>query len=226
MHYKHVFATSPNDIGRISGHDHYIRLLDNSVPIHLRAYRHSIADENEIRKQVKELLNKQLIKQSKSPWAFPVTLAPKQDGSKRLCIDYRRLNAITIDEREPIPIVQDIIDELSSARIFTVLDMAWGYWHVPMHPDSVEKTAFITKDGHYDWLVLPFGLKNAPPTFQRIVRNILGELLHHGVIPYFDDIIIYAKDMSEHNHILRKILGILSAHNIKLRFEKCRFAQS
>ena len=173
--FKSVFASSKNDIGRINGTDHYIRLLDNSRPIYRRHYRHSIAELNEIRKQVSALLDKGLIRKSKSPWAFPVTLANKSDGTLRLCIDYRPLNAITIDEREPIPIVQDIIDKLAKAKVFSVLDMAWGYWHVPIHPESIDKTAFITPDGHYEWLVLPFGLKNAPATFQRIVREVLGE---------------------------------------------------
>ena len=223
--FKSVFASSKNDIGRINGTDHYIRLLDNSRPIYRRHYRHSIAELNEIRKQVSALLDKGLIRKSKSPWAFPVTLANKSDGTLRLCIDYRPLNAITIDEREPIPIVQDIIDKLAKAKVFSVLDMAWGYWHVPIHPESIDKTAFITPDGHYEWLVLPFGLKNAPATFQRIVREVLGELLDHGVIPYFDDIIVYSETIPEHLRLLYRVFLKLKQANVRLRYEKCRFGQ-
>ena len=222
--HRTVFASSPTDIGRISIASHYIRLQDNVRPIALRPYRHSAADLSEIRRQVSELLRKGLIRPSKSPWAFPTTLAPKSDGTKRLCIDFRSINSVTVNEREPIPIVQDIIDQLNKARVFTVLDMAWGYWHVPMHPDSIEKTAFVTPDGQYEWLVLPFGLKNAPSSFQRIIRQVLGDLVNNGVVPYFDDIIIYATDESEHNRLLLSVLERLSAHNIKLRYEKCRFA--
>ena len=199
-----------------------MRTLDQS----LRPYRHSAHDLAEIRRQVTALLAKGLIRKSKSPWAFPVTLATKSDSSRRLCCDYRLVNSKTVDEREPIPIVQDIIDSLASARYFSVLDMAWGYWHVPMHPDSIEKTAFITPDGHYEWLVLPFGLKNAPATFQRIVLQVLGDLVNQGVIPYFDDIIVYAPTLDEHQRILQAVLQRLKDTNIRLRYEKCKFAQT
>ena len=223
--YKTLFSQSENDIGRIKGAEHFIRLKENSRPIARRPYRHSIADLTEIRRQVSALLAKGLIRESNSPYAFPCTLAGKSDGTKRLCCDYRPVNADTIDEREPLPIVQDVIDQLATAKIFTTLDMAWGYWQIAMHPDSIEKTAFITPDGHYEWLVLPFGLKNAPPTFQRTIRRVLGNLVNHGVIPYLDDIIIYAENEQEHLTLLRGVFNRLLNANIKLRLEKCRFAQ-
>lgn len=166
--HQEVFAQHDKDIGRITIAKHHIRAIDHP-PIQLRAYRHSIQDNEFIRDQIKDLKTKGLIRDSNSPWSFPVTLAMKKDGTKRLCIDYRRLNAITIDERMPIPLVQDVIDRTRNARFFTTLDVAWGYWHVEVDPDSIEKTAFITVDGHYEWLVLPFGLKSAPNTFQRII---------------------------------------------------------
>ena len=222
--FRSLFAQSDTDIGRIRGAEHHIRLKPGARPIARRPYRHSAADLAEIRRQVQELLAKGLIRESDSPYACPCTLAGKHDGTKRLCVDYRPVNEDTIDEREPLPIVQDVIDQLAKAKIFTTLDMAWGYWQIPMHPDSIDKTAFITPDGHYEWLVLPFGLKNAPPTFQRVIRRVLGNLVNHGVIPYLDDIIIYAENEEVHAQLLREVFIRLRENNIKLRLEKCRFA--
>ena len=222
--YDKLFARTDFDVGRIPHAEHHIRLLPNQSPIALRPYRHSLADVIEIRRQISDLLNKKLIRVSKSPWAAPVTLAKKADGTKRLCNDFRRLNAITVDEREPIPIVQDVIDKLSTANIFSKLDMAWGYWQVAMNPESIEKTAFITPDGHFEWVVLPFGLKNAPPTFQQILRKVLGKLVNNGVVPYLDDIIVYTKTPEEHIRILEEVFRLLTKANIRLRREKCSFA--
>ena len=120
-----------------------------------------------------ELLAKGLIRESTSPWAAPVTLADKADGTRRLCIDYRRVNQKTIPDKQPTPYIADLLEKFQGSKFFTKLDMASGYWQVAMHPDDIHKTAFVTPDGHYEWLVLPFGLKNAPATFHRIVQNIL-----------------------------------------------------
>lgn len=223
--YQEVFAQHDKDIGRITIAKHHIRAIDHP-PIQLRVYRHSIQDNEFIRNQIKDLKTKGLIRDSNSPWSFPVTLAKKKDGTKRLCIDYRRLNAITIDERMPIPLVQDVIDRTRNARFFTTLDVAWGYWHVEIDPNSIEKTAFITVDGHYEWLVLPFGLKSAPNTFQRIIQRVLGDLLFDNVITYLDDIIIFNKTMEQHCKLLDKVLQRFVSAHVKLRKPKCQFSRS
>ena len=125
-----------------------------------------------------------------------------------------------------MPYIPDVIDKLQGCRFFTKLDMASGYWQVPIHPEDIHKTAFVTQDGHYEWLVLPFGLKNAPATFHRIVQRILGNLLNHGVYSYLDDVILYAKTQEEHDSLLREVFTRLKEHNVKLKRTKCMFSQS
>ncbi|UYV77254.1 K02A2.6-like [Cordylochernes scorpioides] len=190
-----LFSQHETDIGRIAV-QHKIHTIEHP-PISCRPYRRPLAEYDEIKRQVEELIKKGLIRESQSPWAFPVVLVSKKDGSQRMCIDYRKLNAITIDDKQPLPYIQDMFDRLHNAKYFTTLDIAWGYWHVEIHPDSVEKTAFITNDGHYEFLVMPFGLKNAPSTFQRIIQHIIGNLLWNGVCNYQDDILIYSSTQVE-----------------------------
>ena len=219
-----VFTQANADIGRISGASHTIHTVPHP-PIQLRPYRRPQHEYDEIGRQVTELLQKGLIRESSSPWAFPVTLAPKKDGSQRLCIDFRKLNAITIDDKMPLPRIQEVLDRLSGAKYFTTLDIAWGYWQAAMDPASVAKTAFVTNSGHYEWLVMPFGLKNAPATFQRTLQTVLGKLLYNGAINYLDDIIIYSKTYTEHLALLDQVLTALAAHNITLKPSKCTFIQ-
>ncbi|UYV62918.1 K02A2.6-like, partial [Cordylochernes scorpioides] len=211
------------DIGRIAV-QHKIHTIEHP-PISCRPYRRPLAEYDEIKRQVEELSKKGLIRKSQSPWAFPVVLVSKKDGSQRMCIDYRKLNAITIDDKQPLPYIQDMFDRLHNAKYFTTLDIAWGYWHVEIHPDSVEKTAFITNDGHYEFLVMPFGLKNAPSTFQRIIQHIIGNLLWNGVCNYQDDILIYSSTFKDHIELTKKIFDKLKENNIKLKLKKCSFAK-
>ena len=181
-----IFAQTSTSVGKIKNVVHTIH-TNPHPPIQRRPYRRPQHEYDEISRQVSDLLEKKLIRPSTSPWAFPVTLAPKKDGSQRLCIDFRPLNAITIDDKMPLPRIDEVIDRLSNARFFTTLDVAWGYWHIAMDPASVAKTAFVTHEGHYEWLVMPFGLKNAPATFQKAIQAILGPILYKGAINYLDD---------------------------------------
>lgn len=141
--HKDCFSRHNTDIGKISIAKHHIRTIDHP-PIALRPYRRSQSEYDEIRKQVRDLLSQGKVRISESPWAFPVTLVPKKDGTRRLCIDYRRLNSITIDDKQPLPRIDEVIDRLRGAQYFSTLDIAWGYWHIEMDPGSIEKTAFIT----------------------------------------------------------------------------------
>ena len=125
----------------------------------------------------------------------------------------------------PMPRILDVLDRLQGAEYFTTLDVAWGFWHIQMDPESIEKTAFVTNEGHYEWLVMPFGLKNAPATFQRIIQRVLGPLLYRGAINYLDDIVIYSKTLDEHLALLDEVFSRLQAHNIKLKLSKCFFAK-
>ena len=222
QNYKNVFSQHNADIGRISIARHHI-ITQEHPPIQMRPYRRTPEQYDEIRKQVQEMKSKKLIRDSNSPWAFPVTLQPKKDGTMRFCIDYRPLNKITISDKMPLPHIHDVIDRLYSAKYFSTLDIAWGYWHCEMAPDSIEKTAFVTNEGHYEWLVMPFGLKNAPATFQRIIQQILGDLLYKGVINYLDDFIIYSETFEDHIKLLKQIFEKFLEYGIKLKLSKCYF---
>ena len=186
---RSVFAENDKDVGRIRLAKHHIRLRSDQVPIHSRPYRISETKIALWRKHCAELQAKGLIRPSKSPWSFPCTLAPKKDGSTRPVMDYRKLNSVTIDERFPLPLIKDLVDRVARASIYTILDLAWGFWSVPLDEDSIEKTAFVTPFGQFEWLVMPMGLKNAPATFQRIMQLVLDEF--EGVATYLDDIVIF-----------------------------------
>ena len=222
--FQNIFSKHDSDIGRITIAKHAI-ITRPHTPIQLRPYRRPQHEYDEIKRQVEELKAKGLIRESTSEYTFPVTLAPKKDNTKRLCIDYRHLNFVTIDDKMPMPRILEVLDRLSGSKYFTTLDVAWGYWHVEMDPNSIDKTAFVTNEGHYEWLVMPFGLKNAPSTFQRIIKQILGPLLYKGAINYLDDIIIYTKIFEEHIQLLEEVLKRLSQNNIKLKLKKCSFVK-
>ncbi|UYV61477.1 hypothetical protein LAZ67_1004996, partial [Cordylochernes scorpioides] len=223
-HNRNVFCQHAIDLGKVAI-QHKI-ITKSEQPISLRPYRRPLKEYEEIAEQVKELLEHKLIRISDSPWAFPVVMVPKKDGNKRMCIDYRRLNEITLDDRQPLPHIQDIFDRLHGSRFFSTLDVAWGYWQIEMDPQSIQKTAFVTNDGHYEFLVMPFGLKNAASTFQRIIQHILGELLWKGTCSFQDDILVYTKTWQEHIELLSKVFDKLRQYNMKFKLSKCIFGRT
>ncbi|UYV78640.1 K02A2.6-like, partial [Cordylochernes scorpioides] len=223
-HNRNVFSQHAIDLGKVAI-QHKI-ITKSEQPISLRPYRRPLKEYEEIAEQVKELLEHKLIRISDSPWAFPVVMVPKKDGNKRMCIDYRRLNEITLDDRQPLPHIQDMFDRLHGSSFFSTLDVAWGYWQIEMDPQSIQKTAFVTNDGHYEFLVMPFGLKNAASTFQRIIQHILGELLWKGTCSFQDDILVYTKTWQEHIELLSKVFDKLRQYNMKLKLSKCIFGRT
>lgn len=220
-----VFSKSDEDIGKITIAKHKILTVPHH-PIQMRHYRRPQHEYDETNRQVQTLVKSKKVRPSISPYASPTTLVRKKDGTYRLCMDFRRLNAITIDDKQPLPLIHEVLDRLKGAKYFTTLDMAAGYWHIEMDEESIEKTAFVTNEGHYEWLVMPFGLKNAPATFQRIIQRILGPLLYNGAINYLDDIIIYSETYDEHMKLLNDVLTLLVRANIKLKLSKCYFAKT
>ena len=158
-------------------------------------------------------------------WASNVVLADKKGGEKRLYIDYKQLNEITKKDLWPIMRIDDALDSLFGAKFFTSLDMASGFWQIPLHLDSQEKTAFLTADGHYYFKVMPFGLCNAPSSFTRMMEKVLGDLKFKFVLIYIDDIIIYSSSLIEHLEHLRIVLDRFIEANLKLKPSKCFFCQ-
>lgn len=160
-------------------------------------------------------------KLGKSPWAAPVVLVQKKDGGLRVCVDYRRLNEVTVKDAYPLPRIDDTLDALAAAKWFSTLDLASGYWQVPIDPQHREKTAFATRQGLFHFNVLPYGLCNSPSTFQRLMELVLADLQWVTCLVYLDDIIVYARTFDEHLARLDQVLQKLCQANLKVKPAKC-----
>jgi transposase InsO family protein len=225
--YKHMFAKDKFDVGRVKSKQAEIKLIKDAEYVNCRAYKCSIPDEQEIKTQIKKLLEADLIEESESPFASPVTLAYKKDDGKRsrLCIDFRRLNKLIVPECYPFPTINDVIDKVSNCRFFTVIDINSAFWCILLKIEDREKTSFTSKFGKFMFKVLPFGLKNAPAIFQRILSNIIRRNnLDEFSINYIDDILIFSKTWDEHVQHIEKFFNVIEEEGFKLKLVKCKFA--
>ena len=179
--------------------------------------------KDEARKLVKEMLDKDVIQPSESPWASPVVLVRKKDGSTRFCVDYRRVNAVTRKDAYPLPQVDETLDTLAGSKWFSTLDLISGYWQVEVSPEDQEKTAFTTPSGLFEFKVMPFGLCNAPATFQRLMDMVLAGMQWKSCLVYLDDVIIVGKTFQDHLCNLRKVFQRLRDAGLKLKSAKCDF---
>jgi len=203
--------------------DHRIDLIAGSTPPSRPAYRVSNSELDECRKQLDELLAQGHIRPSQSPYGAPVLFVKKKDGTMRMCIDYRALNKITIKNGYPLPRIDELLDRLYKAKYFTKLDFHSGYHQIGMHPDDVEKTAFRTRYGSFEFLVMPFGLQNAPSTFTQIVQETLRPVLDKFAVSYLDDILIYSDTIEDHRDHVRQVLQLLRNAKLYAKRSKCEF---
>ncbi|CAB3992292.1 Transposon Ty3-G Gag-Pol poly [Paramuricea clavata] len=221
--YSDIFVSGPNDpLGRTTVAEHSIDTGD-SRPVKQRPYRIPVHLNTVVNKQVNDMIERGVIRSSNSPWSSPIVLAPKKDGDYRFCVDFRRVNSVTKKDAHPMPRIDEILDQLGGARYFSTLDLASGYWQVPLREEDMEKTAFSVGANHYEFTALPFGLTNAPATFQRMMGNILMGI--KGCLVFMDDIIIFSDTWEEHQRILDEVFRRIRAAGLKIKRDKCQFAQ-
>ena len=220
-----VISTSDEDVGACASIPIRIKLYDET-PIYQRARRFSPPVNDAIEEQCKELHNLDIIEPSISPWSSPVVPVIKPDKSLRLCVDYRKLNKVTVPDRFPMPNLTDSVFSLQGIKYFTSLDLVRGYYQLPLAEESKEYTAFSTAQGHWQFKRLSFGLKNAPAVFQREMQRILREFPKSLVIIYIDDILILGRTFEEHLKLVNRVLAILQKHGLKIKLSKCSWFQT
>lgn len=222
--FSDVFALDESELGQTDLIKHSID-TGGSRPVKQLPYRTPFSLRGKMEGMISQMLEQGVIKPSNSPWASPVVLVAKKDGSSRFCVDYRRLNSVTKMDTFPLPRIDDSLDLLANTAYFTTLDLASGYWQVEMDTESREKTAFCSHSGSYEFNVMPFGLCNAPATFQRLMEAVLVGLAREKCIVYLDDILVMGKTFEEHLDNLGQVLSRLRQAGLRLKPRKCHLAK-
>ncbi|GFV67985.1 hypothetical protein TNCV_1872671 [Trichonephila clavipes] len=222
--FEDVFSRNSSDIGHTTVTQHRIDTADHP-PIKQHPRRLPFAKQEEVGTLLREMQENDIIEPSSSPWESPIVLVRKKDGFTRFCVDYRKLNDVTKKDSYPLPRIDDTLDTLSGHKWFSTLDLKSGYWQVEIHPEDREKTAFTSVQGLWQFKVIPFGLCNAPATFERLMETVLKGLTFEACLIYLDDVIIGGRTFEEHLQNIRKVLSKLSDANLKLNPSKCKFFQ-
>eukprot|EP00253_Pinus_taeda_P004559 PITA_04559 len=221
--YTIVFGEIPPGQPPDRGFEHTIELEQGIQAMITTPYRHPKAYRDEIERAIQELLALGHIRPSTSPFASSVVLVKKKDGTLRICIDYRALNKKTLKNRYPIPRIDELMDELRGARFFSKIDLRFGYHQIRMREQDIPKTAFRCHYGHFEFLVVPFGLTNAPATFQSCMNHIFRNHLRKFVLVFFDDILIYSRTWEEHLQHIETVLHISQEQQFYAKLSKCEF---
>ena len=224
VEYQDVFSRDKNDLGRTGLTKHKIDVV-GSEPIRQPARIPPLAKRQESATAIKEMSEQGIIEPSRSPWASPVVLVKKKDGSTRFCVDYRKLNAVTKKDSYPLPRVDTSLHSFFGSTWFSTLNLKSGYWQVEMEEADKEKTAFTTGEGLWQFVVMPFGLSNAPATFERLMEQVLVGLPWSVCLVYLDDIIVHARSFEEELDRLRAVFDRLHKANLKLNPKKCYLFQ-
>lgn len=222
--YRDCFATSLAELGCTNITSMDIELKD-STPVVYRPYRLSYTERAEVRSMIDDLLSHGIIRESSSPYASPILMVKKKTGDKRLCVDYRALNRKTDKQHYPIPRIEDQIDRLSGNIYFNALDLASGYYQIPISEESKSKTAFVTPDGQFEFNRMPFGLANAPAVFQKTINMVLGNARFDTALAYMDDILVPSKNFEQGIDRLRVVFEKLRQTGLTLKPQKCYFFQ-
>lgn len=219
------FATNSSGPGYTQAEKHSID-SGNARPIKQQLRRVSPAVRAEQESAISEMLANGIIQPSRSPWGSPILMVPKKDGTRRFCVDFRKLNSVTTRDVYPLPRIEDVLDALSGAQWFSSLDLASGYWQIPVREEDRPKTAFISQAGLFEFKVMPFGLTNAPPTFQRFMNAVLAGLVPSQCLVYLDDIIVRSTTFEQHLLDLEAVFDRLMESNLHLKLSKCHFAKN
>lgn len=228
--YSDIFHKDDKPLTFTNEIKHSIRTKDE-IPVYAKTYRYPEVHRKEVESQIKKMLNQNIIRPSHSPWSSPVWIVPKKldaSGKRkwRLVIDYRKLNEKTIDDKYPIPNINTLLDKLGRCQYFSTLDLASGFHQIEMSESDIQKTAFSTENGHFEYLRMPFGLKNAPATFQRVMDNVLRNLTNEICLVYLDDVIIFSTSLQEHIQNLKSVFNRLRKANLKIQPDKCEFLRT
>ena len=206
--------------------EHHICIVTSTTkPIKLPPYRVPQAYQIMVRQEIQEMLNQGIIEPSVSEWASPIVPILKKDGSLRLCVDYRRLNAISQTNAYPMPRIEDLLDQLGQAYFLSTLDLTRGYWQVPMAKTSCHKTAFVIPFGQFQFTVMPFGFSGAPSTFQQMMDSLIKDE-HDFAAAYLDDLVIFSSTWENHMQHLRTILQQLCKANLTVKPQKCQLGMA
>jgi hypothetical protein len=225
--YRDVFPDElPKQLPPSREFDHRIELTPEAQPFSRAPYRLSLLEQDELKKQLTELLECGFITPSKSEWGAPVLFVKKKTGELRCCVDYRRLNAVTKKNHTPIPLLDDIFERLAHAKYFSKIDLRSAYHQLLIHPDDRHKTGFSTKYGHFEFTVVPFGLTNAPASFQQLMLSIFRPYLDKFVVVYLDDILIFSGSLEEHEAHIREVLNVLRQNQLYGKWSKSEFFKS
>ena len=214
--HRDCFARGSEDLGHCKTLSHAIN-TGEVKPIHQAPYPSAFKQRAIIQDQVDDMLKNGVIEPSHSPWSSPVILVKKKDGSFRFCADYRKLNTITVKDVYPLPRIDDALSRLAQTQFYSIMDMQSGFWQIELAPEAKEKTAFITPDGLWQFKKMPFGLCNAPATFQRVMDMVLMGLKWDACLIYLDDVVVFSKTFDEHLDKLDKVLTAIQQAGLRLK---------
>ena len=220
VEYQDIFLAKDGELGCTSLVEHKIDTGD-AKPIKQPPRRVPLAQKSVVEEELNKMLKQGIIETSDSAWSNPVVLVKKKDGGVRFCVDYRRLNTVTKKDAYPLPRIGDCLDSLAGSKWFSTLDLASGYWQVPLDKRDKDKAAFVTHKGLFNFKVLPFGLCNAPATFERLMERVLQGLLWQTCLVYIDDIIVFGKDFRSALMHLKEVFERLRQAHLKLKPKKC-----